>query len=86
MNSSKEIVPEPVQVHIDSWQSTTPQLTVPFASRCTWLAFTDQVLHAAMGGQYMLEQTFHLLVSAMKEESKSPLRILERLAGRTLAG
>ena len=26
----------------------------------TWICFTDQVLHAAMSGQHLLEQTFVL--------------------------
>jgi hypothetical protein len=38
-----------------------------------------------MAGQYQLEQTFLLPVDAMLDESRSPLRILERLTGRRLA-
>ena len=34
-----------------------------------WLAFTDEVSHAAMAGQYQLEQTFLLPVSAMRTSS-----------------
>ena len=48
------------------------------------MAFTDQVSHAAMAGQYQLEQTFYLPVAAMIDESRSPLRILERLKSRRL--
>ena len=55
-----------------------------FPAGSTWVCFTDQVLHAALGGQYMLEQTFMLPVSAMLHAERSPLRVLERLSGRRL--
>ncbi|MBV9105215.1 MAG: Kdo hydroxylase family protein, partial [Verrucomicrobia bacterium] len=51
----------------------------------TWLAFTDQVSHAAMRGQYQLEQTFLVAVANLRDETGSPLRVLERLTGRNLA-
>jgi hypothetical protein len=55
-----------------------------FPAGSTWVCFTDQVLHAALGGQFMLEQTFMLPVSAMLHAERSPLRVLERLSGRRL--
>ena len=58
---------------------------VDFPAGSAWMAFTDQVSHAAMAGQYQLEQTFLLPVGAMLDEQRSPLRILERLKGRRLA-
>ncbi len=67
------------------FQSTSPQTTVSFAAGTTWLCFTDEVSHAAMSGQYQLEQTFLLPVDAMDHPEHSPLRILERMKGRTLA-
>ena len=36
------------------------------------MAFTDQVSHAAMAGQYQLEQTFLLPVGAMRDLSGRP--------------
>jgi hypothetical protein len=42
-------------------------------------------MHAALSGQYLLEQTFYLPVAAMQEERYAPLRTLERIAGRRLA-
>ena len=48
------------------------------------MAFTDQVSHAAMAGQFQLEQTFLLPIDAMLDPQRSPLRILERLIGRPL--
>jgi len=67
------------------FQETSPQTRVDFPAGSTWLTFTDEVPHAAMAGQYQLEQTFLLPLSAMIDESRSPLRILERLKGRRLA-
>ena len=67
------------------YQQHCPQEVVRFAPGTTWLCFSDQVMHAAMSGQYMLEQTIHLPVSALYDPSRSPLAILERLTGRRLA-
>src|SRR5262249_47398812 len=67
------------------YQSACPQMTFDFPTGSTWVAFTDQVSHAAMAGQYQLEQTFLLPVEAMREEWRSPLRVLERLKGQVLA-
>jgi hypothetical protein len=68
----------------DDFQAHSPQTTCDFPSGSTWLAFTDEVPHAAMAGQYQFEQTFLLPVDAMSDPSRSPLRILERLLGRAL--
>ena len=67
------------------YQAAAIQLTRDFPPGCTWMAFTDQVSHAAIAGQHMLEQTFYLPVASMQEPSKSPLRVLERLMNRQLA-
>lgn len=48
------------------------------------MVFTDLVSHAAMSGQYALEQTYHLPVNSMLDPSRAPLRILEGLLGREL--
>jgi hypothetical protein len=66
------------------FQERSEQETVAFPSGSSWIAFTDQVSHAAMAGQYQLEQTFLLPVAAMSEEHRSPLRVLERLWGSPL--
>src|SRR5207248_11252476 len=67
------------------FQERSPQTSLDFPAGTTWMAFTDQVSHAAMAGQYQLEQTFLLPVGAMIDEQRSPLRILERLKNRPLA-
>jgi hypothetical protein len=69
----------------EDFQRTSPQTAVDFPAGSTWIGFTDQVSHAATAGQYQLEQTLLLPVDAMLDESRAPLRILERLMGRTLA-
>lgn len=67
------------------WQEQSPQERIDLPAGTTWLTFTDQVSHAAMAGQYQFEQTFLVPVSAMLNETRSPLRTLERLKGRRLA-
>ncbi|MDP9045788.1 MAG: Kdo hydroxylase family protein, partial [Pseudomonadota bacterium] len=49
------------------FQSGSPQAAVEFAPGTTWLVFSDQVLHAAMGGQHMMEQTFYLEVDHLQQ-------------------
>jgi hypothetical protein len=67
------------------YQRECPQEEVRFAPGTTWICFSDQVMHAAAAGQYMLEQTIHLPLSALYVSELSPLAILERLTGRSLA-
>ncbi len=66
------------------WQRSAPQQLVNFPPGSTWVVFSDQVLHAAMGGQFMMEQTFTLHTDDLLEPATSPLRVLERLASRPL--
>jgi hypothetical protein len=66
------------------YQSAAPQTPFEFPAGSTWMAFTDQVSHAAMAGQFQLEQTFLLPIDAMLDPQRSPLRILERLMQRPL--
>jgi len=68
-----------------AYQARAPRADVTFPAGATWLCFTDQVLHAALAGHCALEQTFHLPITAMAHPDRSPLRTLERLAGRALA-
>jgi hypothetical protein len=69
----------------DDFQKSSPRDAVDFPAQSCWLVFTDQVLHAALGGEFALEQTFHLDVAQMAEPARAPIRVLERLSGRTLA-
>jgi 3-deoxy-D-manno-oct-2-ulosonic acid (Kdo) hydroxylase len=67
-----------------AYQRDCPQEVVRFAPGTTWICYSDQVMHAAVEGQYMLEQTIHLPLEALYEPSSSPLAILERLTHRSL--
>jgi hypothetical protein len=66
------------------YQRDSPQEEARFAPGTTWICFSDQVMHAAMSGQYMLEQTIHLPLDALYEPARSPLAVLQRLTGRGL--
>jgi hypothetical protein len=66
------------------YQKDCSQQTVRFPPGTTWLCFSDQVMHAAVSGQHMLEQTIHLPISSLYEPETSPLAILQRICGRRL--
>jgi hypothetical protein len=66
------------------FQRSSPQARVDFAPGTTWVVYSDQVLHAAMAGQHMLEQTFYLDVEHLQRPETSPLRTLEHLLRRPL--
>ena len=66
------------------YQANAPRQDIEFPGGSTWVVYSDQVLHAALSGQFMLEQTFHLPVSGLWRQATSPLRVLERLTGRAL--
>ncbi len=68
-----------------AYQVQAPKVGLEIPAGATWFCFTDQVLHAALAGHCCLEQTFHLPVEAMARPERSPLRVLEGLAGRRLA-
>ena len=68
-----------------AFQTSSPHQAVSFPPGSCWLVFTDQVLHAALGGEFALEQTFHLDVDQMREPARAPIRVLERLSGKSLA-
>jgi hypothetical protein len=73
------------QAKLDNgYQINAPKTRVEFPAHSTWLVFTDRVMHAALAGQFVLEQTFYLPVAAMQDERYSPLRILEALYQRQL--
>ena len=69
----------------DAYQQAAPRTHIEFPAQSTWIVFTDLVMHAALAGQFMLEQTFYLPVAAMQDERAAPLRVLEQLYQRQLA-
>lgn len=66
------------------YQAHCPRQQIAFEPGAVWICYTDVVMHAALKGQHALEQTFTLRVEAMADPSRSPLRILEGMTGRTL--
>lgn len=66
------------------YQESAPRKLMEFPAGSSWITITDLVLHGAISGQHSLDQTFYLPVEAMSDPSRSPLRILERLTGKTL--
>ncbi len=61
--------------HKDHWQFP------PFSC---WAVFTDQVSHAALAGQYALEQTILIPQKALLCPEKSPVSVLQRMSGKNL--
>jgi hypothetical protein len=68
-----------------NFQQNSPRQAIRFPPGSCWLVFTDMVLHAALGGEFALEQTFHLDVTELAEPERAPIRVLERLGGRLLS-
>ena len=67
------------------YQKTSPHAVLDFQPGSSWLVYTDRVLHAALKGSFALEQTFHLDVARMAQPQRAPIKILEKLTGRSLA-
>lgn len=62
----------------DSYQQKLTKHRIDFPPQSTWLVFTDHVSHAAISGQFLLEQTFYLPVAAMVNPALSPLKQWEK--------
>ena len=68
-----------------AWQKSSPHAVLDFPPGSTWLVYTDQVLHAALKGEFALEQTFHFDIAKMGEPDRAPIKVLERLTQRALS-
>ncbi len=66
------------------YQRTAVQGEIHFEPGNTWIVQTDHVSHAALAGQFLLEQTFYLPVEAMQDPELSPLRVLEKIKNKKL--
>src|ERR1700722_5066746 len=62
-----------------------PDPAIGFPAGSCLVVFTDMGLHAALGGEFALEQTFHLDLDELAEPERAPIRVLERLSGKALA-
>ena len=67
-----------------AFQDSAPREVVSFPAGSTWLAYTDVALHGAISGQHSLDQSFLIDSRVLSDPSRSSLRILERLTGRSL--
>lgn len=56
----------------DHYQERVKKTQIDFPSQSSWIVFTDHVSHAALSGQYLLEQTFYLPVDKMANPEVSP--------------
>jgi hypothetical protein len=68
-----------------AFRESCPKQRWEFPPNSSWMVFTDSVSHAVLEGQYALEQTFIVSRAAMVEPQRSPIAILERIAGHPLS-
>ena len=68
----------------EEFQLFCPKSRHEFPPGSCWMAFTDMVSHAVLSGQFALEQSFLVSRNALVLPEQAPLRVLERLSGRSL--
>lgn len=61
------------------YQLNAPQMTFEFPANSTWVVYSDQVLHAVLSGQFMMEQTLHLPQTQLLYLEASPQKVLTSL-------
>ena len=66
------------------FQKSCPKDHWEFPPRSCWVVFTDMVSHAALSGQYALEQTFLVPEEGLLYPEQSPVSILEQLTGQNM--
>lgn len=67
-----------------AYQAQAHAEVVEFPAGSTWIAYTDEVPHAALAGRFALEQTFHVDPAVMATPDRAPLQVLQRLTHRAL--
>ncbi len=68
----------------ESFQAHCPKDAWDFPPGSCWAVFTDLVSHAALSGQYALEQTLIIPQKGLLFPELSPVSILERLSHRNM--
>lgn len=68
----------------ENFQKTCPKDHWDFPPNSCWAVFTDQVSHAALSGQYALEQTFLIPEKALLRPETSPAALLQGISGKNL--
>jgi hypothetical protein len=63
------------------FQKGAPKVQMEFPPLSTWMVFTDGVAHAAMSGQFAIEQTLLIPPDALVSPEQAPYKILEAIAG-----
>ena len=63
------------------FQKVAPKVQMEFPPLSTWMVFTDGVAHAAMSGQFAIEQTLLIPPDALVSPEQAPYKILEAIAG-----
>ena len=66
------------------YQKTVPQQEFQFPPGSTWIVFSDQLLHAAMRGKAMMEQTIYLDPAAIADRTHSPEAVLSKMVGKPM--
>jgi 3-deoxy-D-manno-oct-2-ulosonic acid (Kdo) hydroxylase len=61
----------------NDFQQNSPKQQLIFPPGSSWMVYTDGVPHAAMSGQYALEQTFIIPREALVAPQVAPCRVLE---------
>jgi hypothetical protein len=69
----------------EDFQANCDKVRLEFPPRSTWMVYTDGVPHAALSGQFALEHTYIVPVSALVARSKAPISILETMCDRKLS-
>lgn len=67
------------------FQKDSAKREVLFPPGSCWMVFTDGVPHAAMSGQFALEQTFIVPTQALVSPEVAPVRVLESVTGKSMA-
>ena len=62
-----------------AYQQSVIKTTLSIPPKSSWIVYTDQVSHAAISGQHVLEQTFYLSPTAMHYPETTPLFVLEEM-------
>ncbi len=69
----------------ESYQQQIQKTDIEMPANSSWMVFTDQVSHAVLSGQFVLEHTFYLPIEAMSYPQYAPIKQLENIFGRSLA-
>jgi hypothetical protein len=67
------------------FQQNCPKVRLEYQPGWTWVCYTDSVPHAVLSGQYALEQTFIVPLQSLVAPDKAPIRVLEKLAKKSLS-